>query len=578
MRPLRLLFALAIAAALPAAAPAITFGSWITSYGLSGGNATISADPDGDGIPNLMEYALDGCNPTLAVDATRLPVFGWAQRTAAALGSWTWVPGTNQPPTGGVGGIYHAGLRFSPRPAVEGISYTVQLSHELSRWYSGRSAIMTQAYPGNIVQATCIAQANNRQRLFMRLQVSVDAAATDVLTGLGATGLGDEALLVGLPVAAPRVVASGSTETVTVLDRVTLRTTAATTVSDYTWSWTPAATNLSAATVERLTSNPAVIVPDPDNIYRWIYVSDGTAAITLRTGAVTYTATVTTSTATPVLVDTPQGYASASLSAHILSQVDPLLVGKTPAAALPLFSTQDHTTPTYVRNTGAWCAPYAAALTAISPWNSQGGGGMAGILISPRHVLFCTHWRPSGGTIRFIAADNTVITRTLTAVSSLPGYSGYYPDLSVGVLDSDVPGTIAFARVLPDNWAAKLPTVNSTSLRLPALGLDQEEKATVRDLSTLTAGSGSYGAVAAFAPPSNGTRAGFYEDVVLYDSGNPACLFINGQLVVLTCWTFGGSGQGTFTTYHRTAINALMTSLGGGYQLTDADLTGFPSY
>ena len=169
----------ALLATLPFAARAITFEAWIASYGLTGGNATISADPDGDGIPNLMEYALDGCNPTIAADSARLPVFGWVQRTGDAIGAWTWVaitPGTNaSPPTGGVGGIYHAGLRYSPRPDAEGISYIVQLSHELNRWYSGRSATVTQTYSGNITQATCLAQAPNRQRIFMRLQVAVGA-------------------------------------------------------------------------------------------------------------------------------------------------------------------------------------------------------------------------------------------------------------------------------------------------------------------------------------------------------------------------------------------------------------------
>ena len=46
--------------------------NYIASFGLSGTDAVLTADPDHDGISNLMEYAM-GLNPTVA-DVSGLPV------------------------------------------------------------------------------------------------------------------------------------------------------------------------------------------------------------------------------------------------------------------------------------------------------------------------------------------------------------------------------------------------------------------------------------------------------------------------------------------------------------------------
>jgi hypothetical protein len=44
---------------------AVTFSNWAASYGLSGPNAAWNADPNGNGLSNLLEYAL-GLDPTAA--------------------------------------------------------------------------------------------------------------------------------------------------------------------------------------------------------------------------------------------------------------------------------------------------------------------------------------------------------------------------------------------------------------------------------------------------------------------------------------------------------------------------------
>lgn len=563
---------------MPAIGQAETYAHWIASYGLTGADAAPDADPDHDGIPNLMEYALEGLNPTVNnTNHASLPKFGYVRRTGARLGQWEWA-GSLRPPTDGLNGKWHSAIRFTARPGVEAIRYTPQLSDvgTLRRWFDGRSAIYSEVYPGNVIQSTAITIGNRNKRFFMRLQVRMDDSVDGSLAGIHIHSFAPQALVVGTPTSLSRAVTSPSTSTLDIQDRHVLRTTGANTVTDFTWHWDPAPTNIQPVNVSRTTGNASVIIPDATDPYRWTYVGTGTASITIRTDSSTYTGSVTTSTATGGTSDVVTGYLTGSLRTHLATGIDAEIAGKTPSAALPIFSAQDHTTPSYTRNTGCWGAAYVSALTSISPWNSQGGAHYAGILISPRHVLFAQHYCPAAGaTIRFITADNTVVTRTLSSIQHLTQSQSYYPDLSVGKLDSDVPGTISFARILPDTFANNLPSL--ASYPVPCAATDQEEKLLVREVTAIPTSTASYAQVT-MQMPQDAARRGFYEDIVGGDSGNPAFLIVNNQLVLLTCWTFGGGGSGSSVVAFKTAINAAMTSLGGGYTLTAADFSGFPSY
>ena len=242
--------------------------------------------------------------------------------------------------------------------------------------------------------------------------------------------------------------------------------------------------------------------------------------------------------------------------------VDSRLTGRDPATAMSIFSVVDHTTATYARNGAAWTSDLD--LTCISPWNSAGGSQLAGTLVSPRHLVYATHFQiPVGSRVRFVTRDNEVVERTLVGKIS-PPYSGasIFPDITVGVLDSDVPPAIGFAKILPDNWAAYLP---DGRLQIPCLALDQEEKALVTSLWWLHE-------EASFFPPRDGIERSFFESIVRGDSGNPGFMIVDGQLVLMTVWTYGSGGFGTFVTGQRTAIDRMMAELGGGYRLTTIDL------
>jgi hypothetical protein len=259
-------------------------------------------------------------------------------------------------------------------------------------------------------------------------------------------------------------------------------------------------------------------------------------------------------------------YTAGSLAKNTTDAIDIRISGVTASASTKLiFSTQNHTTSTYVRNTGCWASDLN--LTPISPWNSTGGATRAGALISPRHIIFAAHYQIEvGATIRFIDQNNNVITRTMTNKLTHPAYRPYYPDITIGVLNSDVPASIGYAKILPQNWANYLPSLSSNN-RVPCLYLDQEEKALIIDLISI-------GDFALFASPSVSSRLAFYEKVTWGDSGNPFFLIINNELVILSVVTYD-NGSGTSIIRHKNIINSMMNTLGGGYTLSEIDLSSF---
>ncbi len=229
-----------------------------------------------------------------------------------------------------------------------------------------------------------------------------------------------------------------------------------------------------------------------------------------------------------------------------------------PAISKPIYTTQDFGTHTYVRNPNCWAADID--LTGLSPWNSLEANRRAGTLVSPRHVVFAKHYQITPGSqLDFVTADNVTVTRTLGGVLNPGG------DISIGILDADVPPEISFLKVWPRDWADYLWEIP----QLAMLHLDQEEQALVRDCFFIVESTKTV----IHTDPVDPTRLAFSETLIGGDSGNPACFIVDGEAVLML--THHTAGSGPFYTAWFDELNAAMASLGGGYQLTEFDLGAF---
>lgn len=367
-----------------------------------------------------------------------------------------------------------------------------------------------------------------------------------------------------------RVISSSTSNTINQKDLILVQSSGSTTITDYKTSiqqLIPGSYNIS------IYSNNSGVILGANSAGLASGISTGSASlIGVSTDGFFSSRDVTVSYAVGTTGIVFSSYANNSLAKHTSDAIDNRIAGKTASIAKSVYTTQNHSTSTYVRNIGCWASDLD--LTSISPWNSTENNTRAGTLISRRHILFAAHYQiNNGATIRFVDNNNNVITRTMINKLTHPSYTPYYPDITIGVLDSDVPNSISFAKILPTNWANYLPNL-SVPYRVPALVLDQEEKALISELSILntTAGFNS--------PDTNSARYAFFENLIGGDSGNPAFLIINGELVIITVWTYGSAGVGTSIIYHKDAINTMMASLspGLGYSLTEVSLSGFNFY
>jgi len=285
------------------------------------------------------------------------------------------------------------------------------------------------------------------------------------------------------------------------------------------------------------------------------------------------------------------GLIKGSLAKHCMKEI----INRTGSGELNLFDnySDSHSSGSYSRNINCWAYNLRNSMTGISVWNSESNSRKAGILLDVRnseddpvrrYVAFAAHYAPKVGTkLRFITEDNQTITRTIIGKKRHPNYHlSYGPmnDITVALLDLSLPESIAPIKLLPDSYLDYLPEKGEN---IPALCMDQEEKALIHDIRELSS-------LMVRKYPRIVALQNFYEDVIPGDSGNGVFVVIDGEVVALSMWST--TETGTFLSYKGGTVNQLSIlkgmiddlnseaeeTLPSNYTINTVDLSAYPNF
>ena len=331
--------------------------------------------------------------------------------------------------------------------------------------------------------------------------------------------------------------------------------------------------------------NPTEINVAPDGQVVFMVAPEATASAiitivaTSGTATTTRTVSVTLTLSGASVVEVIEGGVAGSARKALSDPMDDALIVANPATQQKVYTTQDP----YVRNTSFFLqGTHAEALTCASPWNSTGATHRAGTAITPRHAVCANHYPiPVGATIRFIASDNTVITRTVVQAARIFS-NGQGTDSWMILLDSDLPASITPCKIFPDGYETYLPAGATTAAAatLPLLAMDFSENGIALDLIAESTFASS--PTMLFGAPTIPHRLAFYDPIIVGDSGNPVFGVIGSELWLLS--TFFGAGSGPFYGGLVTELNAMITTLDTlqgditGHTVTVGDLSSYTVY
>jgi hypothetical protein len=190
-------------------------------------------------------------------------------------------------------------------------------------------------------------------------------------------------------------------------------------------------------------------------------------------------------------------------------------------------------------------------------------------MISPRHYLCATHMHPESHLAGFLDIHNELHWRhTLDRVD-------VGNDTSVGLLDDELPSSVGFLPVLPENYTNYLPTTSGSFVQ--SIGMNQDM---MLFGEPMTFANGNFVNWNSHISVPFGLGTNWNVTIRGGDSSNPALLLIGNQFVLASHNYFAGGGPNYATQIRdiNRAMHQLSTNhfLHTDYQLTQFSLTNWP--
>ena len=219
--------------------------------------------------------------------------------------------------------------------------------------------------------------------------------------------------------------------------------------------------------------------------------------------------------------------------------------------------------------------------SSVSVWNNRGYGTprdyrMRGATaVTKRHIVMAKHfWLVNTDKLWFVTPNGEWIERTILRIDSHGS-----EDISVGLLDSDLPSTITPAKVVPENFETYFVRDSLGAIpeddRPIVVGFDHEKKGLLLEVTKAANASNNVtyfdGSVVP-APYKN-----MSEELESGDSGNPLFIIIDGEPVLITSF-YTTSSSPAYNKY-ISAINSLIASIDSaegistGYTLTEKHMS-----
>lgn len=222
--------------------------------------------------------------------------------------------------------------------------------------------------------------------------------------------------------------------------------------------------------------------------------------------------------------------------------------------------------------------------TSVSVWNNRGYDTpkdfrkIGATAITKRHIIMAKHFKlAASDVVYFVDPDGTWVSRTVSAIADHGS-----ADITVGVLNADLPDNISFAKVLPSNVNDFLKTNSAGAIdeyyRPIVAGFDFEKKLTLMALSYMLS-SGNFATFTSNPVSIPDPYDNLAEALTAGDSGNPVFIIIGGEAVLITSYKTDYNGP-SYAGY-ISAINTLIASadssagVSTGFTLTEFDLGSF---